>query len=323
MKTLSLLFFMRSCCALLTGVSLFFPLQADAYAIPFSLGLILLLGIPHGASDHHMFYSLADTYSAKASQHKKFFYFYYIGLMFLCGIVWFLFPVFSFVLFLMASAYHFGQLNIHSPEWNSGKINLITSFISGLFVLAVPLLAHASEAEPVVERLLHTELPIGTWQKQLSTAAVFCGLLYGAYLLLLGITAKAPGRVLIRESINWVLLFALFYTSPLWIGFSVYFAIWHALPSMRDQIAFFKQRDAAYSVKKYVRDIAPYSILSFLALLAGSFFLTENTVENGMTLLFAGISILTLPHVLLMDWLYSGQQASATEQGLGKLEVER
>lgn len=314
---------MRSCCVLLTGVSLFFPLLTEAYAIPFSLGLIFLLGIPHGASDHRMFYSLADAYSAKASQHKKYFYFYYIGLMLLCGIVWFLFPVFSFVLFLLASAYHFGQLNIHSPDWNSGKINLITSFLSGLFVLAVPLLAHASEAEPVVERMLHTELPIGTRQGQLSTAAVVCGLLYGAYLLVLGITAKAPGRILIRESVNWVLLFALFYFSPLWIGFSVYFAIWHALPSMCDQIAFFRQRDTAYSVKRYIQDIAPYSIVSFLGLLACSFLLTEMTVENGMTLLFAGISILTLPHVLLMDWLYSGQQASATEQGLSKLEVER
>ena len=50
MKTPSLLFFMRSCCVLLTGVSLFFPLLTEAYAIPFSLGLIFLLGIPHGAS---------------------------------------------------------------------------------------------------------------------------------------------------------------------------------------------------------------------------------------------------------------------------------
>ena len=93
--------------------------------------------------------------------------------------------------------------------------------------------------------------------------------------------------------------------------------------SMRDQIAFFRQRDTAYSVKRYIQDIAPYSIVSFLGLLACSFLLTEMTVENGMTLLFAGISILTLPHVLLMDWLYSGQQASATEQDLSKLEVER
>ena len=64
--------------------------------------LILLLGIPHGAIDHVLFFK-----KRKMSQLK--FYSLYLGLSFLFVILWHIFPVTSLILFLLISAFHFGE----------------------------------------------------------------------------------------------------------------------------------------------------------------------------------------------------------------------
>ena len=63
---------------------------------------ILLLGIPHGAIDHVLFFK-----KRKMSQTK--FYSIYLGLSFLFVILWHILPVISLILFLLISAFHFGE----------------------------------------------------------------------------------------------------------------------------------------------------------------------------------------------------------------------
>lgn len=314
MKANPLLVLMRASSLLVVVLSVACAGWMDEYALPVSLVLILVLGIPHGATDHRMFYSLADTQQHRAATHKKWFYVYYIGLMLLCGGVWYFFPVASFLLFLLVSAYHFGQLNLHTTEWKDSPLKLLTAAVSGLFVLAVPLLAHADTALPIVEAMLHLRIPAAEIQPYFTPLALLSGFCYGAFLLVLGITARAPRKVLLRESVNWVFLFALFYYAPLLLGFSVYFSIWHALPSMRDQVAFFQQRQPDYRLKNYVLEILPYSLLSLSALLFCALFFYEKPLPEQLALLFAGIAMVTLPHVLLMDWLYSIPATAGTEK---------
>ena len=64
--------------------------------------LILLLGIPHGAIDHVLFFK-----KRKMSQLK--FYSYISGISFLFVILWHILPVISLILFLLISAFHFGE----------------------------------------------------------------------------------------------------------------------------------------------------------------------------------------------------------------------
>ena len=64
--------------------------------------LILLLGIPHGAIDHVLFFK-----KRKMSQFK--FYSIYLGLSLLFVILWHILPITSLILFLLISAFHFGE----------------------------------------------------------------------------------------------------------------------------------------------------------------------------------------------------------------------
>ena len=67
--------------------------------------LILLLGIPHGAIDHVLFFK-----KRKMSQLK--FYSIYLGLSFLFVILWHILPVTSLILFLLISAFILENLNL-------------------------------------------------------------------------------------------------------------------------------------------------------------------------------------------------------------------
>jgi Brp/Blh family beta-carotene 15,15'-monooxygenase len=312
MKANPLLLLMRASSLLVVVLSASCAGWMDQFVLPVSLVLILVLGIPHGATDHRMFYSLADTQQRGAALQKKWFYVYYIGLMLLCGVVWYFFPISSFLLFLLVSAYHFGQLNLNTTEWTESPLKQMTSVVSGLFVLSVPLMSHADVAIPIVESMLHLRIPAAEIRPYFTLLALCSGFCYGAFLLILSLTNRAPRKVLLRELVNWMFLFALFYYAPLLLGFSVYFSIWHALPSMRDQVAFYRQRQPDYRLKNYVLEMLPYSLLSLSVLLFCAQFISEKPLSEQLALLFAGIAMVTLPHVLLMDWLYSMPTAITT-----------
>lgn len=295
---------MRSITLLLVVLSFTVTSRIDEWTLPFSIFLILVIGIPHGATDHQLFYSLIKGSKILSPAHKKRFYPYYVGAMSVYAITWYFFPVFSFILFILISAYHFGQMNAINVEWDSEGLKTGFAIVSGFFILTIPIISHTETAMPVMERMLQIEIPISLPNHILNTAALILGFIYWLFLIIILKSTKAAGTVFLHESFNWFLLFALFYFTPLWMGFSVYFSLWHALPSMRDQIRFFKQHRAGYKTRHYVFDVMPYTLVSLMALFLASLFLPVKTEADQLALLFAGISIVTLPHVVLMDFLY-------------------
>ena len=70
--------------------------------ILFASFFILLIGIPHGAIDHILFFK-------KRSFSQLKFYSIYLGLILLFLLLWIFFPFWSLLLFLLISAFHFGE----------------------------------------------------------------------------------------------------------------------------------------------------------------------------------------------------------------------
>jgi Brp/Blh family beta-carotene 15,15'-monooxygenase len=90
--------------SILVIMPFFIPTQAigmDTINI-ISLGLILLLGIPHGAIDNILFLENNNT-------RPLYFYAAYLTAIAMNGVIWFIAPVLSMLGFLLLSAYHFGQ----------------------------------------------------------------------------------------------------------------------------------------------------------------------------------------------------------------------
>jgi len=270
-----------------------------------ALVLILFIGIPHGANDHLLFFNLINRRIDEKNHKSNLFFGSYIGLILLYVVCWYLFPTFSLGLFILISIYHFGQSNLYISPIESKFIKLISIFLSGSFVLLTPIFAHIETALPVIQTLSKNPSLITLPEEIGKKLSISVGILMIIHWAILMLTKNINLKNGLQEIFNTFLLFGLFYYSPLWIGFAIYFTLWHAIPSIEDQINFFKTSRANYNLGKYVRDIFPFSLIALLGLyLAFQFSGNYISVNQGIALLFSFIAVITLPHMILMGLLY-------------------
>lgn len=260
--------------------------------------LILLIGIPHGAADHRLFQQLYEkTYGRRS---LLLFYLVYLGLMGLVFLGWYLVPQVTLGLFLLLSAYHFGQGNFAYLSERKLTQHLLY-LLWGSWVIATPILLHFDEAQPVLSALLGYQVEWSIGLSSFNVSVVGTVGLTG-YFLLLG--RSLSWRNLWRELVSLAVLGAVFYFSPLFLGFAIYFALWHALPSALDQIRFLFKDENGRSKRRYLLIILPFSALAILSM--SSFLLIQPGFawDAYWSWLFAFIAALTLPHMLLLDRVY-------------------
>lgn len=270
-----------------------------------ALVLIVLIGIPHGANDHLLFFNLINKRVDEKNEKSTLFFSSYIGLILLYVCCWYLFPTFSLGLFILISIYHFGQSNVYISPIESKFVKLISIFLSGSFVLLTPIFAHIETALPVIQTLTKNPDFLVISDKLGNKLAISTGILMIIHWVILMLSKHINLKDGLIEILNVFLLFGLFYYSPLWIGFAIYFTLWHAIPSIEDQINFFKTTRENYNLGKYIREIFPFSLIALLGLfLAFQFSGDYISVNQGLALLFSFIAVITLPHMIMMDLLY-------------------
>ena len=105
-----------------------------------SLLLILSIGISHGSLDHIKGKKLLKILGIKSS---AIFYLGYIFVGLTTIFIWFLFPKFLLLLFLIVAAFHFGK---EDSEFISKNKNFeLIYFLKGSLVIVAPLLFHKNE----------------------------------------------------------------------------------------------------------------------------------------------------------------------------------
>jgi Brp/Blh family beta-carotene 15,15'-monooxygenase len=277
-----------------------FPQWLQQYALVLALPM-LFVGIPHGATDHLIFKNLNHEGSKRKSMVK--FYLYYLGLMALYALIWQLSPVLGLGIFLGLSAYHFGQSN-----WNpfKSKSFLQTSIylLWGSYVIAAPVLWHYQESRPILEAILKTTCPDNPagW---ITSLPVFLGITLLSILAVLYSKKLISSQVFGAEVANLLILSLLFYYTPLLVGFGLYFAGWHSLSSILDQVAFFRSNQPDYNWRNYLSQTLPFTLLAGISMLLLWGMHESISLGVNMGLLFFGISLVTLPHMILIELLYN------------------
>lgn len=267
-----------------------------------SLVLIGLLGIPHGAIDHVL-------YMEQERVGPLEFYGFYLGLMGLYIVAWIYFPLWSLAFFLLNSAFHFGQSQFSDVEgikkWLSIPLHLLwgVSILSGMVwynreeVFEIARLF--PELNPVMDLFY---MPVYSWLLPVSTVLVLGILVYAL------ITGKLRSERFFIEIYVLALIHFCFMALPLMIGFTLYFIILHALKVMVEEFVYLKNRRANFSIGAFFQMVLPFTLLS----LFGSAFLIVisrnlgfiHSVPSGILVFFILISILTLPHSIVMDGFY-------------------
>ncbi|RMF02009.1 MAG: hypothetical protein D6772_04045 [Bacteroidetes bacterium] len=260
---------------------------------------VLGLGIPHGAADHQLFSVLyADRYGRSATRR---FYVAYLGAMLLVALGWWLLPQLTLCVFVGLSAYHFGQANFsYLPQemW----LTRLLSFNWGLWVILSPVYWHWDSAAPIVETLWRSGLS-GSLLVWVEVLWLCNSLFLGG--LIIGLYGVLPWRDWLKESLSLGVLAVSFYVTPLLLGFGLFFALWHALPSAGDQIRFFQAQREGYRWYHYWWAIVPFTGIAILSILAlGTYLETDVLLSDWWSVIFGAIAALTLPHMLILDKVY-------------------
>jgi beta-carotene 15,15'-dioxygenase len=287
------------------------------YAMPLYLELaifavfVTLTGIPHGAVDHLV---AADVFGLELKWRDQLRFFgAYLGAMILFGLIWIVSPVTGFIIFLMISVYHFGQGDLSWLELPAVP-GVILYLSRGVMLLVLPVAGHLDTTSPIIFEAIGTDLMQSPFLIQYANMLVAFALVQHVLLIAVIPVIFGAGFQWKELLLSLALGFILITTHPL-VGFGIYFGIWHALNH------FFELRDHLWSRMRatgmirettstsgfwwFYKKTIPFTLISFVGLallwmLMGSFGVREKMIS----LLFIMISVLTLPHMVVVHFLF-------------------
>ena len=282
-------------------MSIIMPGWLSSVQLFVALGMILFVGIPHGATDYLIFQQLSRP--LWGSRELTRFYMNYIVLMAGFALLWWLLPVLALIVFLGISIYHFGQSNWNYVSFGSKYGAAGAYLLWGSFVLFVPILWHYDSAAPIIGHIINVPAPTISkpWREMLSIVLLVFNLWLCIYYVLQNRITK---KEFMDEVVNLFALALLLINLPLLLGFAVYFVCWHSLSSMMDQIRFFRKGSENYGVWQYIKNALPLSLAAIGSLVAFGYVQVNMGIPLNIGIVFVFISVVTLPHMILIDQLY-------------------
>jgi len=263
-----------------------FLLQFEMLQGALCLGGLVFLGIPHGGND---FFYRKEKNTAGSIRFLSM----YLGVMLLYLALWFVWPMLSLGLFLLISIHHFGQSN-----FNTNQIWSLDSVLWGSWLVGFPVLKHSEEVFGVFATMLgQSESKVSGLghlnDSGLLVVSIIFVLMYGAVLY------RSHRSSWLLYLLQWFLVTVWYWFTPLLLGFVVVFCFWHALQSMQYQLDYvsvnYKQNR-----KKTLMGFVPFGLMA----LVGMGFLLRFDLESNLGFAFVLLSLVTLPHVVVMDGLY-------------------
>lgn len=273
---------------LIIWLSLYLSPLAEIYLAGF---FSLTLGLMHGSFDIFLFKSLIANAQNKQMAVLIAYYLLFVFMIFFL-VYWA--PVFGFWFFLLVSSYHFGEQHLHTKPLK--YVPRVHYLIYGFFLFGMLVSSHLDEVAALLLPMTgysFIELP---WEVMTLTAGILLSLLWI-------VEYRAFQGKTLQELFYLLLFWAVFNSTDLALSFGLYFVLWHALPSVADQI---NQTFGSFSskhLKLYLVKGLPFwgaALVGFTVLLWANAELQGSLFP---VLLAAGVGI-TFPHILLIERLF-------------------
>ena len=252
--------------------------------------LLCTVGIPHGSNDY--------LYRPDKSMIGMFkFLSIYLGTMLLYLGLWRIAPLLALILFFVISFHHFGQSNFENES-----LRYLPSWLWGSWVLVFPVLLHFTEAAAIFQKMLASNnLSTSSSFVEQSAIADFNWPVIVMFILgtiyLISLVVYERQR-LVYYFIQFGLITLWYIVAPLLSGFIIFFCLWHALQSMRHQTIYYRQ-SVNGTIPEFLKAMLPFSLLALLSFGLYVYFRGFQLAEA-----FILLSVITLPHVLVMHQLY-------------------
>lgn len=271
---------------------LLFPAHAQAIELQI-IGLILMatIGIIHGANDLFIY---------RQTAHRKVstivFVISYLLFAVIIGIVIYLQPLVGINLFVLISAFHFGEE--HFSWWYDRKTPafLIWCFIYGLSIFSLLFLTHLETLESfLVDN--NYKVSVLSWSYFLLVPILVIQSMLGLGHLFLGRVSLFKFCFL---QLTLILLFFVFKNLDLLTAFAFYFVFWHSIPSV------FSQVDALGLSHKqglwlYIKKALPFYTVSLAGIIILYLWLGQDLLSLTTIVLIGAMT--TIPHIVVFLYL--------------------
>ncbi|NHF58188.1 beta-carotene 15,15'-dioxygenase, Brp/Blh family [Flavobacteriaceae bacterium TP-CH-4] len=257
--------------------------------------LILTFGMLHGANDLKLIQK--STKEATGGTSFAVALSLYVLVVLLGFGLFYWFPSFAFVLFIVVSGYHFGEQHWVS-KIDSTSFSVRVFYLSyGLLVLGMLFDVHQDAVTEVIDKITGHQIPADVYQWLLWISAAVFALLY-----LFLYTRKSIHANLIKQLFFLLVFFVVFNTASLLWSFAIYFILWHSLPSIADQIIFLYGNLSSDSFLGYVKSSFIYWLVAAVGAGFLLFFLKDD-METSLSFFLAFLAAITFPHVLVIGRL--------------------
>jgi Brp/Blh family beta-carotene 15,15'-monooxygenase len=286
-------------------VASFFGLWMDSFLstkfqIMLGFFLIFTFGILHGANDLVLIKNIKTT-----KQSNSWFKIlgYYVMVVLIGVLLFYTIPQVALLLFILISAYHFGEqqwqdlLNAF-PKW----FQILFQFLYGFIILQLLFVFHSSEVQSIILNIANINIPSLYFNLLLLISSIVF-IILSTYLYW---KSEKIRKKLLLEIFYLVLFAILFKSSSLIWGFAIYFVLWHSIPSIIDQIKFL---NGSFSLKHFIaycKTAGIYWLLSIVGITLIYCMCKEEQLFNA--LFFSFLAAITFPHALVITNMFGTKQ---------------
>ncbi len=271
-------------------IGIFYFIEIDFNAQAVICGILLCtVGIPHGSNDY--------LYRSNVSSNGLLkFLFTYILMMAIYGITWWLLPFLALLIFFFISIHHFGQSN-----FENSTVFYLPSILWGTWVLLLPVLIHSDEAILIFKQMLSlndTKLNLIEYPFNTSFNPILISVLMGFSILYFLSLKYFENKNILKYFIQFTVVTTWYLLTPLLFGFIIFFCLWHSLQSLKHQSEYYIKL-TQNKIGDFIFKMVPFSLIA-LGFFAVYIYFRGFILSEAFILL----SIITFPHVLIMDSLY-------------------
>ncbi len=251
--------------------------------------IVLSIGIIHGSND----FTILKKQKKNTIDLIKSTSFYFF-LILLCIACYLINSFVAILFFVILSSYHFGEQHLENKFTGSKYVKSIIYVVYGMLIFSLIFIENLKDVEVIMRNLTGEIIP-NSW---IETMLVSSSLLL-IILITYQFTRKINPKIqIVRELFYILLLYLVFKSSSLILGFAIYFVLWHSIPSILDQTKFLSGGYTFKTILEYLKTAFVYWLISITGLIIAYYYFSESLFNS---MIFIVLFAVTAPHVWVMN----------------------
>jgi Brp/Blh family beta-carotene 15,15'-monooxygenase len=271
----------------------------------FSAVLILGIGLLHGCYD----LTIMRRVATKKGLEFAPILIAYLGILMFMVLLFLALPFYTLLLFLLLSAYHFGEQNwsprIDIASWTSRLFVLAY----GGFILSLLFFLNTATSSALIKDLTGKLISDEVFLYMAVSSFI---VMFLAFLL---VFHRLSPKSMLHEFAHLTLIVATFYLLDVFVAFAVYFSVWHSLPSIYEQITRTKNKLSLSTIWQYVKDSMIIYVISLAGVAGMVWYLSDEVTHFENFVLSPFIAVTTAHTLLFAAFLSQKREGNITPDG--------